>query len=447
VRPTEKSVMAVPISFRYRFIVGAVLLAAFAFLWGIREFVSFDAYQRALLFLGVWVSKMPFSDFHAILSAAECHRLGVDVYVTNPCDFAGRVHIYSPLWLKLVPGSLGTVDTWWTGAIVAILFLLSLTWLCPARSRQELCVFLALCCSSAVLFAAVRANNDIIVFMLILIAGKVFSAQNLRPIGYVAIGLAAALKFYPLAAFAMLAGDRLRRALLVGALAVAGAVGFALLWGREVAVAARNFPVRYLSDQFSARNLIGSLPEVSPQRFGFLEPHVGALTAPLILLAIGAAVALAIRLRSKGARLLLDLEDTALFLGGGAMIVGCFLIGHNIHYRAILLLLTVPLLLAWTRDDTPLVRLTGWTGVGLVAFAVFQSFLRARVFGAVDAVGGSVYRTVKVYWVLEEVVWWTLAIGLMSAMFLIVWDSPTRIEAWSMLRPWLGIVTKYKQPK
>jgi hypothetical protein len=428
---------------RYRLAVGAVLLGMFVLFWGIREFVSFSAYQRTMLSLGIWVSGMPFSDFHAILSAAECHRLGLDVYVANPCDFARRVHIYSPLWLSIVPPSLDTSDTWWTGAILTILFLLSLAWLCPARSPRELGVFLGLCCSSAVLFAAVRANNDIIVFLLVLLAGKLSPVQRLRPIGYGAILFAAALKFYPFSALAMLVADSLRRTLLVGALALGAAFGFALMWGRDVAVAARNFPVRYMSDHFSARNLFGTLPAVSPD-FAFLEPYVGILTLLAILLAVLMAVGLAIGLRRAGARLFLGFEDAVLFLAGAAMIVACFLVGHSIHYRAIHLLLTVPLLLAWIRQELPVLRLAGWVGVGLVAFAVFQSFLRANLQNIVSAVNGPTYQVSMVYWLLEEALWWCLVTGLLSAMLLIAWDSPTWLELRAMARPRVGALTKTK---
>ena len=444
VQVADESGMAAQSTLLFRVAVGAVLFGAFALFWAVREFGSFDAYQRLLIFLGVWVSKMPFSDFHAILSAAECHRRGFDVYVVNPCDFAARVHIYSPLWLLLVPPSLGTADTWWTGAMLASLFLLSLAWLCPARSLTEFCVFLVLCCSSAVLFAAVRANNDIIVFMLVLLAGKLYSAPTYRPVSYGAILLAAALKFYPFTALAMLATERLRRALAVGMLATGAVFGFVLLWGGEVSKAARNFPAHYLSDAFSARNLIGSLPVLWPQRFAFLEPYVGALTLGLILLAILAAVVLAAILHLRGARLFFGLEDTVLFLGGGAMIVACFFIGHNIHYRAIFLLLTVPLLLAWTRQETPLVRLMGWTGIGLAAFALFQSFLRFHLFSAVNAFDGPIYRIRILFWALEEGVWWTLVTGLMTAILLIVWDLRAGVEARSLIQSTVDEFTKRK---
>lgn len=167
-----------------------------------------------------------------------------------------------------------------------------------------------------------------------------------------------------------------------------------------------------------------------PGPFWFLESYAGAVTSFLILLSVLAATGLAVSLRRTGVRLFLELEETVLFLGGGAMIVACFFLAHNIHYRAILLLLTVPLLLAWTRNDSSAVRFAGWIGVGLVAFAVFQNFLRMNILNVAGAVViGSEGRTRIAFWALEEVVWWTLVTGLMSAMLLIAWDSPVGIWA------------------
>jgi hypothetical protein len=421
-----RSSMAGPVPFHYRVILAAFLLTAFAFFWGLREFQLFSAYDQIQRFLGVWANvKMPFSDFHAVLAAAECHRLGVDVYITNPCDAYGRLHIYSPLWLQLP--WLDTTDTWWAGAILTILFLLSLAWLCPARNRREFLIFLMLCCSSAVVFAASRANNDIFVFLLTLTAGKIFSSQNLRPFSYASVLLAAGLKFYPITAFAILVADTPRRALLSAGIAIATAIGLGVLWHREIAVAAEHFPTAYLvhGDMFSARNLIGTLLTVYPERLSFLEPHARGLTTILIVLAMMTAAGLAIVLRRKGIRLFLGLEETALFLAGGAMIVGCFFAGHNIHYRAISLLLTLPLLLQCTRNASTATRLTGWTGIALVAFAVFESFLRMNFMSAVRAVSGPEYHLALMFWTLEQMVWWTLITSLIAGLLIIAWDSPT----------------------
>jgi hypothetical protein len=75
------------------------------------------------------------------------------------------------------------------------------------------------------------------------------------------------------------------------------------------------------------------------------------------------------------------------------------------------------------------VRLSGWIGLGLVAFAVFENSLRMDLVSAVRALHGPDYQTAVAFWALEELVWWSLVTGLMGAMLLIVWDSPTGVWA------------------
>jgi hypothetical protein len=412
--------------FRYRLIVAGVLLAAFALFWGMRELEMFRAYELGLRVLGVnAITKVPFLDFQGILSSAACFRNGIDVFVTNPCDVLGRVHNYSPLWLAIIPSWLGTADTWWAGAAVAITFLLSLAWLCPAQSRRELLIFLGLCCSSTVVYATERANMDIAIFVLALIAGKIFPSKNFRSVSYAAILLAAALKFYPLVALSVLAADRLRRALLIGSLCMVVTTSVAIAWHREISLATSSFHVTYLTDMFSAYNVIGAPLALDPQ-LSILKPYADALTVFMILLSVVTSARLATLLKRRHVRLVSGLEETVLFLCGSSMIVFCFFASYNAHYRAILLMLTLPLLFAWTRANFRIVRLTGWTGISLVAFAVFENFLRLHIFDIGDAAGHP-YAPLLAFWMLEQVVWWLLATSLTMATCLIILDLPIGI--------------------
>src|SRR5205085_9377092 len=100
-----------------------LVFAFFAALWacGLRA-----SYFAILDFLGVEPFKFPFVDAHVLLSAAECQRMGVDVYLQNPCDVLHRPHVFTPLWLSLIPAFLDTGDTWWVGFVIDLGFILSL---------------------------------------------------------------------------------------------------------------------------------------------------------------------------------------------------------------------------------------------------------------------------------------------------------------------------------
>ena len=110
----------------YRLAIPIGVLCLYAIMAGLWLSGAHSFYFGALRLLGVEPFSFPFLDTHAVLAAAECARQGIEVYLSNPCDALGRPHVYSPLWLAIVPGSLGTGATGWVGASLDLLFLLSL---------------------------------------------------------------------------------------------------------------------------------------------------------------------------------------------------------------------------------------------------------------------------------------------------------------------------------
>src|SRR5690349_10906036 len=159
-----------------------------------------SAYFGALSVLGVEPFSFPFLDAHAVLAAAECGRQGIEVYLSNPCDALGRPHAYSPLWLAIVPGPLGTGATGSVGAALDLLFLLSLTVVLRPRTGRELLILGSAAVSPMTLYALERANNDLVVFLLVICGAMLFTAP--RPFRLSSYGLfvaAGILKYYPLA--------------------------------------------------------------------------------------------------------------------------------------------------------------------------------------------------------------------------------------------------------
>src|SRR2546423_4449837 len=116
------------------------VLSLYAVMSGLWLSGAHSLYFGALSLLGVEPFSFPFLDTHAVLAAAECGRQGVEVYLSNPCDVLGRPHAYSPLWLAIVPGSLGTGATGWVGASLDLVFPLSLIVVLRPRTRGELLI-------------------------------------------------------------------------------------------------------------------------------------------------------------------------------------------------------------------------------------------------------------------------------------------------------------------
>lgn len=168
----------------------------------------------ALAFAGVWTwgvngifsFQPPFADTVAILAAGEARHAGLDIYQPIPFDPLQRPHVYGPGWL--VTGGLGLTvhDAGWIGTILVIAFIVTAAWTLGPRRPTECLLALALLCSPPVLLGIARANNDLVLFLLFAVAAWLLDCELgiMRAIGGAALGLAAVLKLYPLAALPVL---------------------------------------------------------------------------------------------------------------------------------------------------------------------------------------------------------------------------------------------------
>lgn len=411
----------------YRFIVPAAALCAFAVvaaLWGIgRESLAFTVFRA----LGVEPGPVPFIDMQAVLAAAECHWRGIDVYVSNPCDLYGRLHVYSPLWLAIVPPGIGAAATPWVGAAVDLLVVLSLPLLLRPRRSGELLLFAAAVFSPMTLYALERANNDLIVLLLVLAVGLLQEAtsRRWRFCGYAVLTGAALLKYYPAILFALAARERRRDAIVViaGAAAVLGI--FVLCYRGELARALALIPASsYYTDSFSAKNLPFGL--ISGMRgLATPLPYAVALFAMMLALAFVWLRRAALLLDAAG----LDWtgRETRFATIGALLLVGCFFTAHNVDYRGVFFLLVLPGLV-FLRGVAPrgaarsyLTRL-----VAAILFLMWGEFLRRGILTAFHAEPSD--RVAMLFWIVRELIWWWVVAGLGAIAFCYVKALPLSQE-------------------
>jgi len=148
------------------------LFGALALLWRCGPHAL---YFDALGLFGFEPFRFPFLDIHAVLAAVQCQRAGIDVYLYNPCDALGRLHVYSPLWLALTPSFLDTTATTAVGLALDLMFILSLAIAIRPVSWGETLIVGLVALSPMTVYALERANCDLVVFLLIL-AGIVLDA-------------------------------------------------------------------------------------------------------------------------------------------------------------------------------------------------------------------------------------------------------------------------------
>jgi hypothetical protein len=375
-------------------------------------------YEAILRWDGVAPFQFPFVDISGSLAAWECARQGVDVILSDPCDVLRRGYTYSPLWMAASPIPLGVADTTAVGWGLDLLFIASLGLLPPPRSQIELAFMLAATLSTMVAFALERANPDILLFMMTLMAGSLAECRlSLRLLGYSLALLAALLKYYPIMALIILFRERLP-VFVAAALLILGSL--AAFWAQyhvEIARGLPNIPRgTYIEDLFAAQNLpflLGEAAAAAAQPSS-TAPLVGQITGgALYAMLLGVSIAICRRLSARGrfsARLaaLTDLERIFLVIGSAA-ITGCFFAGQSLGYRGVFLLFIMPGLLAVARAGTPEARRVGLGTAATVVFLMWGECLRLAINRAVEwlAVPDFVANEIRIFfWLTRELGWW-----------------------------------------
>ena len=411
----------------YRLAIPIGVLCLYAIMVGLWLSGAHSLYFGVLPLLGVEPFSFPFLDTHAILAAAECGRQGIEVYLSNPCDALGRPHAYSPLWLTIVPGSLGTGATGWVGASLDLVFLLSLIVVLRPRTGRELLILGAAAVSPMTVYALERANNDLLIFLLVVCGAMLFSLP--RPYRLFSYGLfvaAGLLKYYPLVLLILVARERPRDAGVTAAAAGFTLILFGLAFYSELKTALASIPAAssYFTDAFSARNL----------PFGFAEALAGGADRILIAVSLlsalsGLAVARMIRTLRLLGREQLDWAagETQFLVIGGLLVAACFLAGQNIAYRGILLLPALSGLVCFRRSikDREVRRFCGQM-IAAVLFVMWEELFRRALHAIVSPVPGEGLssRAEVFFWIGRELVWWWLVVGLAALVLSFLRRSP-----------------------
>jgi hypothetical protein len=176
-------------------------LALFA-LWALYLFSLYNFNLWA--YVGVPHMKPLFADLHAILAAAECHDKGLNVFVTNPCDALGRIHVYGSLWLKISHLGLQSHHLFMLGLSLNLIFMLLAVFLIQPKTLGQLALSCLIVFSPAVTLGIERANNDLVVFILIALSAILlaFKTRFTLAAGLALIYLSSSLKIYPSILFA-----------------------------------------------------------------------------------------------------------------------------------------------------------------------------------------------------------------------------------------------------
>ncbi|MEO6568281.1 MAG: hypothetical protein ABIO94_05920, partial [Opitutaceae bacterium] len=169
---------------------------------------------------GIGEGDKPFLDLYGLLAAGDRAQAGFDASQPNPLDPYNRPNVYTEWWLVTGKIGLTRADTPWLGVgLILTALLAALVVLRPGTAR-EATLTLGVLLSPAVLMLVSRANNDLVVFILVSAALLLVRCEGiaLRVMAMVIIVVTIVLKYYPLAGVLLLLHCRSRReAVIAGA--------------------------------------------------------------------------------------------------------------------------------------------------------------------------------------------------------------------------------------
>ena len=290
-------------------------------------FLSLVLWPDLLLLLGVDLHERWFLDSHAILAANDAVRLGYDVSMANALDLLNRPHVYSDWWLGLRWLGLTRADNFAFGGTCCFAFLaIALAGLRPVTYGAA-AVLAAVFLSPPTLLALLRANNDLVIFVVLGIG--LLALRSKRTLFRLAcfgalVVLATGLKYYPIvAAGALLIVLPWRRATgWCFGLTVAGAL--LALWSERASIGRGMFELPLTIHVFGAQVL-------------WRDVALDRLTSVLIAITLlGAGAWLAWRRgwtsgladATRGAE-----GERFIFAVGACVLIGCFVAGTSYAYR------------------------------------------------------------------------------------------------------------------
>ena len=416
-----------------RFVPTLVGMAAFALL-AILYACHLPIYMAVLRWAGILPWSHPFIDGGFMFAMKRCWLQGVDVYKSVPCDIiSGNKMAYPPLWQRLPALPSSDAARLPIGITTDLLLLLTVTFLPPARRVFDVVLLSLAIISTMVCFALERNNIDVWMYLLIF-AGVQLLQRGGRvtvPLGYGIFLLAGLLKYYPMALFGLALRERPQLFFRIAVLAVAILAVFIVTFRAELAEELANIPT---GSPFGDLIGIANIPLAlrSAVASGGNAGNLTALVCRLLMTvgAIGLSVDLARRPALQRAFDTMAPGEMTWLVTGCLVMGACYLMGQNVGYRGIYLLLVLSGLLALMRNTTdPAVRpLLACTVILLVAMMWMEAIrlwihegLRAVPLtpGAGNAVQGLV-------WLGRELLWFNLERVMLAILIIYALRSRMR---------------------
>lgn len=293
---------------------------------------------------GIGEAHRPFLDTYAWLAGRDALRQGINPYMPHFLDPYNRPFGYSEWWFALPSLGLGRKDTVWCGTLLLMATLVTAVTMAQPRTRREGLELALLLVSPAWLLAVNRANQDLIIFVVVSLGLVCFRNRSgiIQSLGVLLCAVAAVLKYFPLATLVLLLDFRNWRRVLGGfSLYV---LVLLLAWpGLEQALlcASRYTPAPHWLYAFGAPVFL---------RNAGLSGLIGWLAPSCALFLWAAVTAVKSARRTFNDRSPEDAMAEREFACGAVLLVGAFFLGASYVYKLVFAIWLLPWLWRHRRD-------------------------------------------------------------------------------------------------
>jgi hypothetical protein len=327
------------------------------------------------------------------------------------------------------------------GIAIDFAFFATLPFVLRPQAILEMLICVAAIVSPMVAMGVERANVDLIIFTLVVVAGALYGHKGrVRGYSYVIFLFAGLLKFYPLCLSVLTVRERARvfvwsTAAVFGVLAL-----FMTYYASELAEVLRHrFPGNPFMYSFSASNLpynlIVPFPSLEKMFSGF-SLYVMVTLGSFCLVA---AVSLSRRLLVQpGVVDWASLQMRYLVIGA-TLIVSCFFAGPNINYRGIFFLLTLGGL-KHLRIHVGRLRRILFVTIIAILLLMWGELLRSIVIDLISPENDHTTNVEVLFWIFRELTWWLVMSVLGAIVLAYVYQSQAMIDARSALRRFVNYV-------
>ena len=293
-----------------------------------------------------------FADWTVIVNANLCLEKGFDVFIKNPCDPWGRKHVYGEILLYLpFIDVLKKFYLFYFPIIMNFLFIYIFISFFNYKKSLKNYTFFFFVLSAPFLLAVERANNDILIFLIIFLVSKYRSLLT----SHILILLGALSKFYPVCFGIIFLFKKEIKKILINLLLLSLFISIFIFFQFESLIKIFNTQTQFSAGNvyaFSFQSLIktiGYFQLVEDLKWVKTFFIVGFLLIPFLLIVY--------LFTSKNNHFFREIFtnnifENRIYIISSITLISCYFVIENIFYREIFFLGLIPWLLRYEDQES-----------------------------------------------------------------------------------------------